>query len=231
MIREKDKEIESLRKEVEKLKGESNERNNDKKPNFRPGISRDVKFNDNFIITNNKCSSTSNKSNPKSVFKFDTKKNKLNEKVQLFSNRGPNIKKMNKFNNFNNNLQNNSISNRNSLTSRYLTDIIYNFGNLNDNLKSTKFNSNLNSNINSNLNSLSNSTNFNSIKNNGRSNSSINKNDKKNFSSTFSDFFRKSNKKNNNAHNLNSYLRDGNKCKNRFVANNIKITLRSFLFI
>ncbi len=192
LLKEKDQEILYLKREL------INVRNSNQ--NIKPKLSNDIKINDAFLNTNPKSFSTSNKCNSKTIFKFDTKFTNANEKIEVFSDRSPNLKNMNNFNNFNNFNNNINLTNRNSYSSKNFLEI---FQNYNNNI------SNINNNLNNNL---SNSTNFTSIKPNARSSSSAIGN-QKNFSSTLSNFFRKSNKKNSENYS-HSVIRDGiAKCK------------------
>lgn len=190
---------------------------------IKPKLSNDIKMNEHFLNVNTKSLSTSNKNHSKSIFKFDPKSN-ANEKVELFSDRSPNLQNLNNFNNFNNNFQNNmNLTNRNNFTSKNFIEILNN----NNNLKNLNNNDNLNDND-KNINHLSNSANFASGNHNVKSHSSSQRN-QKNLSSTFFNFFRKSNKK--NTENSNSVLRDGfGKGKNLYKKNFHKIIFNTNLF-
>jgi len=189
ILKEKDQEIENLKWELVNMKNINT---------IKPTLTNDIKLNENFLNANSKSHSTSNKNNSNTIFKFDTKNN-VNERVELFSDRSPNLKNMNNFNNFNNNFQSlTNLTNRNSYTSKNFMELFNNYNNIN--------------NINNNLSS---STNFSSLKANIRTNSNANSN-QKNFSSTFSNFFRKSNKK--TIENSNGVIRDGiAKCNFLFI--------------
>ena len=193
MLKEKDKEIENLKRELINIK---------KIQPIQPTISNDIKINEHFLNVNPKSFSTSTKNNSKSIFKFDAKSN-ANDRVEVFSDRSPDLKNMDNFNNFSNNFQNNvNFTNRNSFTSKNFMEILHNYNNLN-NINNGNNVNNFNGNVNNNL---SNSANFTASKPSSKSHSSAHSS-QKNFSSTFSNFFRKSNKK--HTENSNAVMRDG----------------------
>ena len=132
VLKDKDKEIDKLKKELFALKSIIN---------IKPTLSNDMKLNENYS-NNHKSLSTSNRNNSNSVFKFDMKNN-LNERVEVFSERSPTIKQMNNYNNFNNI----NLTNRNSYTSKNFMEI---FNNYNTNQTNVNNSQNLNSNKNQN---------------------------------------------------------------------------------